>query len=241
MGFLAIFDIIPSWCYALAIAVLTLVLGAEKLSHDHTKIEAANFKVQVEQRETARASAVAVAEHLRAENATLRAMRAQEINDALQDERKRTAVAVAAGADTRRLLIDATARAAGRREGDTDSQALSRATETAAAYGKLLERCDAVAENLGRNAEDLASQVRGLIKVYESLLLSGSPVANGGQVDPGTATGRDVVVDTTLPVLAVDPAVNGKLSLIRIRPQVHLERYPTLHHLVDHPVIELGG
>jgi hypothetical protein len=217
-AFAKLFDIIPGWVYAILLGLALLTAAVERSSHQATKVTLAEFKTEVATQKAALADAARIATEARAELSTYREKIARKVDDEVNVEKRKTADAVAAGGATRKLLLDATARLSARSgSGDADPGALQRAEEAAAAFGVLLGQCDKVAEDLGRDAEDLATQVRGLQQQYLSLLFKrpAGPLTNRDQVDPGFAPVWDVVVDAPLPYAASKPRGYDSLLLAR--------------------------
>lgn len=213
-AFLKIFDMVPGWVWAAMVLVATLAACAESNSHKTTKLKMAEYEVLVGKLEVAREKAVREAEESNRKVETLRNTRAQEIDHVIREEQRATANLVRDAAATRSMLISATAALTTLGGSATvDPKALARAEEGAAALGQLLGTCDQVAEDLGRDVEDLASQVRGLLQRYDSLgqglagkedlfLFTGNPFTYGSQVDPGLTSWRHVVVSTPLPMVS---------------------------------------
>jgi hypothetical protein len=231
MPFLKVFDIIPGWVWALVVAGALAagfgLYGVEVVAHSGTKVKLAEQITETARKENERATVAQEAAELRAEVSELRAKEAQEINDEVQAEKQRTAAAVAGESAAKQRLLELTAESnrPSSSEGSGDPKALRRAEERAAAFGGLLATCDAVAESLGRDVEDLATQVRGLIRSYDSLGLRPittalDPFADREQVDPGPRLRWDGVVDATGPDAASEPRVDLGLGLVRVVPQV---------------------
>jgi hypothetical protein len=262
MPFLKLFDFIPSWCWALICAAAMVFAGTQyelKLGADHALDK---VRVEVAQKETARANAAREATEIKLAFAEFRTLKTQEMNNALHAEKEKTRVAVASSAVTGKLLNDATAALNTRGSSvSADPAAQRRAEDRAEAFGLLLGQCDRMAESLGAETEGLATQVRGLQAAYAlldkpavgaklgglendlwlsgRLLLAGGPEVNGLQADPHPATLGVVEVDTPLPEAPVDPRVDRVVGLVREVPLVGLQRNPALQHVVDDEAFEL--
>lgn len=240
----AIFDMVPGWVWAIFLAMAISVGCTEKLRLLDAKATAAEFKQQVAEKEAQRAVTAAQAEHLRAEVTAFRAQRAQEIHDEVYQEHRRTELAFAAGhVEHDRLQHDTeTITAPSGSAGGGDTAALRRVEATARALGGLLSTCDAVAEGLGRDSEDLATQVRGLIKVHESLSVrvglratTLDPFPDRDEIYPSTRFRWDSVMDPVQPDPAGDTGVYLGLRLLRVATQVLGQRDPPTHKPLSDP------
>jgi hypothetical protein len=232
------FDIVPGWVYAALLAMALAGGCVERSMHLNTKMQAAEYKQQVAEKEVLRAAAAAAAERFRHEVNMLRIQRAQEIDDALREDRRMAnAAATAALPERDRLRNETAAATASSGQGLRDPSALARAEESARAFGRLLVSCDATAEGLARDAEDLAAQVRALIARYESLLLSPGldPSPDGGQVHPSSGLRWHDVVHATKPDLAGDARVDLGLRLFGVDPLVLSKGNPPTHHALSDP------
>jgi hypothetical protein len=214
LALLKIFDMIPNWVLALLLAAALAGGCVERTQHKNTKLQLSELKVQVAQVEAAREKATRAAEEANRKVEALRNSRAQEIDHVVREEKRAAGSAVRDGAATRSLLVSATAAVTAPSGGSptVDPKALARAEQTAAALGQLLGTCDLVAQDLGRDVEDLAAQVRGLLARYESLSLS-DPLLDGGEVHPRIPTLRYAVVDSPLPVALTQPLLNSYAGL----------------------------
>jgi hypothetical protein len=241
MPFLKLFDICPGWVWAILFGLALMGGCAERNMHQGTKVKLAEAKAELAE---VRAAGEKAARDLSEANRKIESTRfrvAEEVRDATHKENRGTAAAVDAGRSDRKRLLDATAAATAPSSSTAtvSPQALARAEQKAAAFGKLLEQCDAVAENLGRDAEELATQVRGLQRSYNSLLATG-PAAYSGQVDPNLAPDRLVVVDSVLPEALLDPVLDPAADLGGEVQLVRLEGHPPLHHALEDEHSELA-
>lgn len=170
MAFLKLFDMVPGWVWAILLALALSVNVAQKLTLDHTKVKLAQAGQELSDVKLKHEKAAREGSEANRKIETLRTKAAEEINDVVDQERGQTARAVRDGDAARSLLVDATRRLGARSvAAPSDPQALTRVEARAAAFGELLEKCDAVAADLGRDAEGLATQVRGLQRGYLSL------------------------------------------------------------------------
>lgn len=204
-AFLKLFDIVPGWVYAALVALALLGTCAEREVMVGAQRDAATAREEASNQKAVLAVAQAAAEESHREVDVLRLQAAQGVADHAREEFRKTEIAVAAGGAERKRLLAATAEASAPSasgQGLRDPGALTRAEQRATAFGQLLGRCDAVAERVGRYAEDLATQVRGLQRQYASLRPTGSdPLPDRDQVDPGAAANGDRVVDAPQPLL----------------------------------------
>ena len=243
MPFLKFFDIIPSWVYAIVIAALTLLCGLLQLEVYSSKTDTATVKTELADTRAAHEKAARMMGEAYRQIDALRSRAQQEINNDGNKERAGTALAFRVGDDSRGLLLSATRSFSSGSATASDPFALTRAERRADTFGELLGQCDKVAADLGRSAEDLATQVRGLQRSYQSLVdtakrigsLAGGeadpiilysrfsdPSLDGKQVDPHAASFRRAVVNLSQPVLALDTGLDRPKGLITVQPQVGL-------------------
>jgi hypothetical protein len=175
-------DMVPSvvWLGLVVAAVLVNCstghkLEREKSAHKITTTNFADYRSAAEKRENERAQlALAKVEEQR-ELERFRNKAATETQNALLAETARTAAARALFAERQRVLDNAIDRFAAPSpaggQGGGDPAAVARAEEKASTLGRLLKTCRAEGRDDAGELEDLASQVRGLIAQYESLLL----------------------------------------------------------------------
>jgi hypothetical protein len=238
---LGIFDLVPGWVWAVLFTLATISSCSEANQHLNTKVKAAEYKQQAEEREAQRAIVAAQLQSKRAEITALRAEHAQEINDALRKEHRKTELALAAGQSVRDRLQHTTKDvASGVCTGGDNTEAVKRAEAVTGAFGSLLGACDRVAESLAADAERLASQVRSLISSYDSLSLkpgpsSLDPFPNREQVHPSSGLRWNDVVHSSKPHTASDSGVDLRLRLLRVDALVGGQGNPATHHALDHP------
>lgn len=235
----ALCEVVPGgvWAIIAAFLVLSSCSKGNEIAALNTAIGQERQAVAAKEAERARVALEAT--QLRAEISAFRAQRAQEISDATHREFRQTELAIVAEQPVRDQLRNDTAAltAASSGTGVRDPRAPQRAEETARALGGLLEACDAVAEGLGRDVEDLATQVRGLIAGYESLLVNPAldPAPDRDKVHPGPGLRRNDVVLTALPYAPHKPGVDFRLSLFRVASHVVGQRHPAAHHDFSDP------
>lgn len=173
----AIFDIVPGWVYALIVAGLTLTLGAQRMHLLSVQTKLAEVKQEF-------AEYVSEVEKNAAKNSEINrkieSQRNADARKAVEDmthEKQKTKDAVASATSFRDGLYKLTDSTTSGGKGSGDSNPLGGGVKAAPAFGGLLQTCDRVAENLGRDAEDLATQVRALQVRYSSLLKPSAPAS----------------------------------------------------------------
>jgi hypothetical protein len=220
---LGVFDIVPGWMYALALAGLALLfhvqhieLLSERADHALTKSEFSGYEKQVFKRESLRAQAALIEQEKQRDLERIRRAAASAADSLLAAEARRSAESRAAYEQRGGLLDAAIARitaagsAGGERSGD--SPALRRAETAATTLGDLLATCRREAGEDAGELEGLASQVRGLILQYEGLLKKAPSPLSMLPMLPSTSDtwapeGASLLRSTTVP--ASPPATAG--------------------------------
>ena len=185
---LKILDLVPSWVYAAAVAVLLLgyglkdrALGKAEEARSRVVSEFADYRSAVNQRDREATEAALAETERQRELERMRNKVASEADRAFLYEKSVAHQRIAAAADRERMLNDTidvltAARPAEGGAGGGDTAAARRAEETAAALGGLLKTCRAEGRSDAEELEGLAGQVRALIRRYEALLV---PPATG--------------------------------------------------------------
>lgn len=168
-------DAVPSWAWIAIVAALTFGCFLLKLDLAYTETLLAHSKTELAQVRGAHEKAARERSEAYRKIDQVRAKVAQEVEDAVAVERRKTAAAVDNAAVASSKLRNVTLELARERGRPDDPTALRRAEARAEAFGELLVQCYRVSEGLGREAEDLATQVRGLQWRYQSLIDSALP------------------------------------------------------------------
>lgn len=161
-------DMMPKWLLLGLLAVALAVGCTERLVISHVKVQLADAKTDLSNQKAAWEKATREASEAARKTEQTWAKRMEDTNEIVAQERSKTADAVRDGDVARSMLLAATGQYTAPSD-PRDPGALGRAEARAAALGLLLGKCDQVAADLGRNAEDLATQVRGLQQSYYTL------------------------------------------------------------------------